>query len=178
MKKVLYIVIGILVLAAVAFPFLRSQTKKHSPAAVAEITKEDLHIQVSYCRPSKKGRVVFGDESAGALQPFGKYWRVGANEATVIEFSKDVLFGGQEVKAGKYNLYAYPGREQWEVCLGSDWDRWGYNEASKDKEVVRVMAPADNAASPEEQFLISFDDQATLQLHWDQTLVKIPIAAR
>src|SRR6187431_2641421 len=126
MKKRILIIIGIVLLAIVALlTWFRSYTKSHSPAATAEYHQDGTDIIVRYCQPSKKGRLIFGDEASGALQPYGKYWRVGANEATLFETNKDLLVNDQVLKAGKYSVYAYPGKNTWQVVFNSDFDRWG-----------------------------------------------------
>lgn len=175
MKKILLIVGGIILLAVVALPVLRSQTKKHSPEAVVTFNTNGFDMQVNYCQPSKKGRLIFGEKADGALQPYGEYWRAGANEATVFETKTTINFGGKILPAGKYNLYVYPGKDSWDVCLGSDWDRWGAAEADKTKELIRVNVPADNNAEVQEVFTISFDPSGALILHWDQTKVMVPV---
>jgi hypothetical protein len=74
-------------------------------------------IKVVYSRPQKNGRVVFGQ-----LEPFGKVWRAGANESTEIKFYKDVKFGGKDIKAGTYTLYAIPEKDKWTVIINSGLD--------------------------------------------------------
>ncbi len=180
LKKIL-IITGIVVIGILLFlNWYKKDTKKLSPPAVATYQNGDLSITINYCRPFAKSRVIFGDETAGALQPYNKYWRVGANEATSIEVNKPILFNDKSLAPGKYNLYAYPGRESWTVCINTEWDRWGAQEADKDKDIFRTMVPAFNDAPFQEQFLISFDPTdslggTNLNLHWDKTLVKVPI---
>jgi hypothetical protein len=87
------IVVGILaVVLFIAFKFLQSNTKKASPEATAEFKKDGTEISVFYCRPSKKGRVIFG-----GLEPYGKVWRTGANEATTFTTNKDLAIGGKNI---------------------------------------------------------------------------------
>src|SRR5574343_608492 len=76
------------------------QEKK--PASPRETVSSD-QVSVSYGRPSKKGRVIFGE-----LEKYGKVWRTGANEATEITFKKDGMFGGKSVKSGTYTLFTVP----------------------------------------------------------------------
>ena len=64
-------------------------------------------IKVLYGRPKKNGREIFGN-----VIPYGKIWRVGANEATEVIFYNDVVFGETEVKAGTYVLYAIPDQDE------------------------------------------------------------------
>ena len=65
------ITIALIVLVYFAFTFLRASTKKHSPLEVAELQEGGLEIAVTYCRPYKKDRMIFGEEEDGALQPYG-----------------------------------------------------------------------------------------------------------
>lgn len=176
MKKVLLVLLGLVLAVAIALPILRYQTKKHSPAATLTHQNGNAKITVQYCRPFKKGRTIFGTKESGALQPYGEYWRMGANEATSIDFSADVLVGGKKVNKGTYNLYAYPGEDTWDILLGTDWDRWGAAEPSKQNEVLRLCLPANNQAEVMEQFTMHFNQSGNLVLHWDQTMVEIPIS--
>ena len=80
----------------VAFTFAYSQ----NPPASPRVTAENGNIKIVYGQPSKKGRVIFGAEGSQSLEKYGKVWRTGANEATVITFKKDGKLGGKDVKAG------------------------------------------------------------------------------
>jgi len=173
MKKVLIIILGVLILLGVSFLILKYQTKKFSPAETASFKTGDFALEIVYCRPYKKGRLIFGEATEGALLPYGKYWRVGANEATQISFNQPINFGGKRIEAGKYNLYAYPDRDQWDIVLGSDWNRWGATEPSASNEVMRIKAQASNNTPEEEQFTITITAE-NITLHWDQTQVTIP----
>ncbi|WP_432712637.1 DUF2911 domain-containing protein, partial [Pedobacter sp.] len=84
-------------------------------------------VKVTYSRPSKNGREIFG-----ALIPFGKVDRLGANESTEIKFFKPVTIGKKAIKAGTYSLFAIPNKDSWTIILNSQTDRWGaytYNES-------------------------------------------------
>ena len=83
---------------------------------------------MSYSSPYKKGRVIFGESSAGALVPYGAYWRLGANAATEISLNKDVMFAGTPLKAGKYRMYAVPGEKTWQVILNGELGKSGSEE--------------------------------------------------
>jgi hypothetical protein len=154
---------------------LLKKTKSHSPAVITTYENKDFKLTINYCSPSKKGRLIFGEASEKALQPYGVYWRVGANEATWIEFNKDISFGGKTVKAGKYALYAYPGKDQWDIVLGSKWKVWGYNEQSKKNEVTRVSITPNNDAAFLESLLVKINEVGNLVIHWDKVEVIVPI---
>lgn len=183
MKKKILIGIGIILLIVIGvFTYMVSTTKKHSPAAVAEYKQNGLDITVNYCRPYKKGRIVFGDKSTGALQPYGEYWRVGANEATTINFTTPVLFNGAAIAPGKYALYAIPGSSNWTIALNTENDRWGASQPDEKNDVLRTQVASDVNADLQEQFLVSFEPvnegSVNLVLHWDNTKVRIPVARK
>ncbi|AMS26646.1 hypothetical protein AEM51_06005 [Bacteroidetes bacterium UKL13-3] len=183
MKQRVLIGIGIGLLIIIAgLTYLRSATKKHSPAAIAEYHLSGADITVNYCQPYKKGRLVFGDETSGALQPYGKYWRVGANEATLFSTNKNLLINDQYLKAGKYSVYAYPGKDSWQIVFSSDFDRWGVTQPDPKDDVVKTNVLASNHAPLQEQFTVRFDtiDSANVNmvLHWDETEVTIPMTVQ
>ncbi|MEZ4972842.1 MAG: DUF2911 domain-containing protein [Cyclobacteriaceae bacterium] len=149
-----------------------------SPKGTAEITSGDLSVNVTYSRPYKKGRLIFGEESAGALQPYGQYWRLGANAATEITVNKDVSFAGEAVEAGTYRMYVVPGATEWEVSLNSETGVFfGAAEPNYELDVLKVKVPVQTA--PElEQFTISFEPDSTgvnMNFVWDTSKVTVPI---
>lgn len=176
MKKTAIIIGIILAVLAAGFYGMRTYTKMASPQARAVYEKGGLKIQVDYCRPSKKGRVVFGQ-----LEPYGKVWRTGANEATEIAFNQPVIFGGKPVAAGTYTLFTIPDSVQWTVILNSELDQWGAFNYNEGKDVVRVQVPAVQTPQVTEMFTIDFEDagnRVAIVLAWDQTRVAVPIGVK
>lgn len=156
--------------SAVLFLALGVRAQAPSPKATAEGT----NIKVTYCQPSKRGRVIFG--GAGSLQPYGQIWRVGANAATEITFARDGKFGGQPVKAGTYTLWAIPGEKEWSVILNSDTGFWGtQHEAHKAKDFLTYKVAPKTTPEVIEKMLIRFDAKSMI-IEWDQTQVVIPVA--
>ena len=128
------------------------------------------NIKVTYGRPYKKGRVIFGE-----LQKFGNVWRAGADEATEITFAKDVSFGGKPVKAGTYTLWVIPNEKEWTVILNSDTKFWGtQHEQHKAKDILKVNVPVKNLSTPIEQMTIRFAGSDMI-IEWDKTQVAIPV---
>src|SRR5678809_1049794 len=76
---------------------------QQSPAATATGKAGGANVTINYSSPSVRGRKVWGE-----LVPYGKVWRAGANQATTIEFDKDVTVEGKKIPKGKYSLYALP----------------------------------------------------------------------
>src|SRR3954462_9767632 len=76
-----------------------------------------LIARVIYSRPQKKGRKIFGD-----LEPYGEIYRLGANEATEIEFYWAVTIGGKNIAKGRYTMYSIPNEKKWTIILNRDTD--------------------------------------------------------
>lgn len=176
MKKTLLIISTLIIVALAGFWGVRKYTKSFSPEAVAETTSNGVDIKVSYGQPRKKGRMIFGREQDKALLPYGKVWRTGANEATLIEFAKDVLMGGTLVKAGTYSLFSVPGQSSWKIILNSETGQWG-TEYNDGKNITNVEVPIRIRPSVQEVFHIYFEEipnGANMVLSWDQTEALVP----
>jgi hypothetical protein len=150
-----------------------------SPADIAYLRengrKSTAVAKIMYGRPQKKGRTMLG-----GTEPFGKVWRLGANETTEIKLFRDVTFGDKVVKAGTYSLYAIPNQTEWIIIFNSKLDTWGPYEYDETKDVVRVTVPVTQPAAEIEAFAISFDDAngtgtSNLYMGWETTLVKVPL---
>lgn len=144
-------------------------------AKTEEARKADMpKIRVTYSRPQKKGRDIFG-----SLQKFGEVWRVGANESTEIMFFQDVKVGGTSIKAGRYTIYAIPQEREWEVHFSTDNDGWGQYAYDPTKSLVaKITVPTEKTPSTLEAFSIVFetiDGGANMILGWDDTMVRVPI---
>ena len=145
------------------YPVLKIQDKATEP----------LITRVIYSRPQKNGRIIFGD-----LLEFGKLWRLGANEATEIEFFQNVRIGGVKIKKGRYTLYCIPYPEKWTMILNSEVDTWGAFKYDATKDVTRLDIPVQQQSEPLENFVMSFDKSANgagLSIAWDVTKVVLPI---
>jgi hypothetical protein len=181
MKKKIFIGLGIVLVAFVGYVgYGLLTTRSHSPLQKTDYSFKGLDISVSYCRPYKKGRVIFGTREDKALLPNGKYWRLGANDATEISFSKDINFAGKPVSAGRYRMYAVPNSTSWQVSLNSELGKFGFFEPDYTKDVLKVDLPT--GTFPEtEQFTITLGNDSTgvqMDLIWDKTMVRVPITAR
>lgn len=179
MKKAILILSIIIVLVAGGFIYVRFfYTKSFSPEAIVEFIKNDLKISVFYNRPYKKGREIFG-----GLEPFGKIWRTGANEATIFETNKDLNIQGKILKAGKYTLWTVPGEQTWKIIFNSETGQWGIDfngEANKkpENDVLSTEVPSLKQDKVIEQFTISvekMDEEIQLILLWDKTVITLPM---
>jgi hypothetical protein len=178
LKKIL-IGVGILaLLLAVAFIYLNNRNRTQSPPGTAELEVKGMQISISYSRPSVKGRVIFGTKDEGALQPYGSYWRLGANEATTITVSQDVTFNGMPLKAGSYSLYAIPGAESFKIGFNSETGQWGAWEPDYSKDVFVTEVPVGVPVVPVEQFTTRIEegaDGAVVYFEWSNVQLVIPV---
>jgi hypothetical protein len=149
--------------------FVSAQEKKAPQSP--RVTAEGQNVKIAYGQPSKKGRVIFGE-----LVPYGKVWRLGANEATEITFAKDGSFGGKPVKAGTYSLFAIPEASEWTFILNSELKQWGSYEYEKikGKNVVEVKAKATKTSAPVEKLSITAPADKVV-VEWDDTHVEVPV---
>jgi hypothetical protein len=183
-KKILIVAAVVIMLGAAYVLYLNYENYRLSPRGKAELTSGDLSVAVSYCRPSVRGRLVFGEASQGALQPYGQYWRLGANESTEITFSRDVLFNNQPVKKGTYRMYAVPGKDQFEISLNTELGRWGAFEPDYSKDILKMKVPRSNTQSPVEQYTIKLEkmdaDPTSMNLifEWSDTRFSVPVKAQ
>jgi hypothetical protein len=176
MKKILLIVLGVLVVLGIGFFGFKKYTKSFSPEAVAKTSNGGISVKVTYSQPSKKGRHIFGREQDKALLPYGKVWRTGANEATIIEIGEGVSIAGEPVKPGSYSLYSIPDQGSWKIILNSDVGQWG-TEYNDGKNVLTVEVPIRVKPSVQELFTIYFEDVpngSNMILSWDQTEAIVP----
>ena len=131
-------------------------------------------IRVLYSRPTKKGRVVFGE-----LLKFGEPWRIGANESTEVLFMTDVKFGDTPVKAGRYSLIAVPTKDNWTLHLNSELDGWGNYSYDAKYDVATVTVPTQMSKDEIEALSIALYEKSPNVVHmkigWDKTFVEVPV---
>lgn len=132
-------------------------------------------IKVYYSRPHKKGRELFG-----ALVPFNKIWRLGANEATEIIFNSDVTFGAQKIGKGIYTMYAIPSETEWEIIISKKLDTWGAYSYDESLDVARIKTKVKIHPTEVEAFSMKFTKinkkkESSLWMAWGTTKVRIPI---
>lgn len=162
-----------------AVSLTQAQIKMPAPSPTQTI-KQDFalgNVELTYSRPSIKGRKIFGD-----LVPFGKVWRTGANSATIIKFNDPVEIGGKKIDTGSYALYTIPNEENWEVILNKGTSNWGTNGYKESDDVVRFNVPFMKMKGPAmETFTMQFanikPESCELHIMWDKRAVAIPISA-
>jgi len=156
------------------YPDNFAHDRKFAPKLIGDMP---AIVRVTYSRPAKKEREVFGTK----IVPYGEVWRLGANESAEIKFYQDVTIQGKKVKAGTYSLFAIPTATEWTIILNKDLDFWGAYSYNKDNDVLRVSVPTKKTDEVVENFSIqcvkgSNDKETTMKMAWDMTLVEVPIS--
>jgi hypothetical protein len=134
---------------------------------------EPLVARVIYSRPKKEGRVIFG-----SLVKYGEVWRLGANEATEIEFFKHVKVNGKKIGKGRYTIYAVVNENSWTFIINKETDTWGAFKYDSKKDVVRIDVPVQRSSETLESLVMAFEKSSSgfsLVVAWDNIKVALPI---
>jgi Protein of unknown function (DUF2911) len=146
------------------YPVLKIQDKPIEP----------LVARVIYSRPQKNGRTIFGD-----LLEYGKVWRLGANEATEIEFYQNVKINNTKIKKGRYTLYCIPYAEKWTLFINKENDTWGSFKYDSKKDIAKIELTVQKQDEITESFAMVFEKTTSginLIIAWDDVKVTMPIA--
>lgn len=143
-----------------------SQPRVSPMASVSQTIGESTEITVAYSRPAVKGREIWGK-----LVPYDKVWRSGANEATTISFSDDVLIEGQALAAGTYALFTIPSRDEWTIIFNKKAQQWGAFKYDSKEDALRIKVKPQ--AAPQTEWLEFVFEQANgtaavLALRWEK----------
>lgn len=160
------------VLAVPAAGLVAAQQKRASPHETIKATIDGANITVTYGRPYMKGRKVFG-----GLVPFGQVWRTGADEATILETDKALMFGPLHVNPGKISLFSLVGESEWKLVLNKQVGQWGTDYAAG-QDLGRVAMKTEKLTAPVEQLTISIDKNPAgkgglLVIQWETTKATI-----
>jgi len=163
-------ILSILILLIFNFSFSQVQSPIPSPRAKIAQKVGLVNIDLDYSRPSKKGRIIFGN-----LVPFNQIWRTGANQATTISFSDDVKINNQLIQKGEYFIYSVPRESKLDLVIYEKNESWGAL-SSFDESLIKARVTSDfyNLPFAIETFTISFGDisnnGASLNISWDNKI--------
>lgn len=168
-----------------AFGFLASSSMAQdglklpalSPGATLHQEFSTSFIDISYNRPSARGRKVFGE-----VVPMNEIWRTGANASTKIKIGEDLIIGGMELKAGEYSLFTVPHNDDWEIIINKSLTNWGADGYNKELDAARFTVHPKMLAEPVQTFTINIGNirlnRCTIDLAWEKTLISIPVIAK
>jgi hypothetical protein len=175
-KTLLYSASTILLLILGGYLYI-TLTPPASPLDTSSFVENEKEITITYSQPYKKGRLIFGEESAGALVPYNQYWRTGANRHTIIKTNSDLNFNDNILSAGEYSLYTTPGQDTWEVAINSDNGFFGIVQPDAADDLFTFNVPVSSLDESVEQLTIDFVTDSigsSIRLRWDLTQVLMP----
>ena len=148
-----------------------------SPAASASCDLgSGKTIKTDYSSPRLRGRKMIGEH-----EPFGKVWRTGANEATTLVTSADLIVGGATVPAGSYTIFTVPNTDKWTLIINKKTGEWGIPYKYESDELARVDMKVSTLPSSVENFTIAYDKTAKgclLRMDWDMTRAAVDVSAK
>jgi len=133
-------------------------------------------IELTYSRPSAKGRKIFGE-----LVPYNKLWRTGANAATKIVLTEPLEIGGKRIDTGSYVLYTIPGIDSWDIVFNKGLKNWGTDGYKESEDVARIRVEPMKMKEKMETFTIAFanikPESCEMHIMWEKTDVGITVKA-
>lgn len=162
------LLLAFLLLPAISWAQNNNKSNRPSPPAVATGKIGETNVTIDYSSPAVKNRTVWGE-----LVPYGKVWRAGANEATTIEFSRDVTVEGRHLAKGKYSLYTIPGENQWTVIFNKAVGQWG-TEYDERRDALRVNVKPRKTSKMQERLAYVVAKNGIL-LRWEYLEIPIKI---
>jgi hypothetical protein len=145
--------------------------RRSMPARVVQ-RMGPTEITVAHNRPVARGRQLFGQ-----LVPWDSIWNPGADEATRIELSGDVLIEGRRLPAGRYSIWAVPRPDEWTLIFHPSWDVQ-HRPYPPGSDALRLQVRPQQGGHMESlafYFSAADVDSATLILHWGTTMVPLAI---
>jgi hypothetical protein len=152
----------------------QAQEKRVSPHEKTSAMIAGNTITIEYGRPYKKGREIFG-----GLEPLGKVWRTGADEATTFTTGKDLMVGDMHVPAGTYSLFTIPDKTGWTLILNKTAKQWGAFDYDQKQDLGRTPMQVKTLSAPVEQLTITIEPkgatEGTLKITWDRAEASVPL---
>ena len=135
-------------------------------------------ISVVYGRPVARGRVLFGDS---ALVKWGTVWHPGADSATRVSFTRDVLLEGRTVKAGEYSVWLVPRAQgAWTFILNRSAHVFHQPYPGDSTDALRLDVTPERGAHMETlafYFPMVLRDEAVMRVHWGDMIVPVRLKA-
>jgi hypothetical protein len=149
---------------------------QQSPPAETSVTIAGKAIRIQYAAPSMRGRKIFG-----GLEPYGRVWRAGANDATALHTDANLDIGGLSVPKGDYTLFVYLDPNQWQLIVSKQTGEWGldYNQS---RDLGRVKMDMSKPPKPIETYKMTLSsvgaNKGKLQLAWENTIAEVGITVK
>ncbi len=137
-----------------------------SPTENVDFVVQKDTIRLSYGRPAKRGRQIFG-----SVVPYDSVWRTGAGDPTKIDLPYDIKIGKTQIPKGAYILYTIPRRSSWQLIFNKDLQAWP-TDPNRSADFATVPMKVRNLEEVTERFIIHIEPSAKggiIKMTWDQT---------
>ncbi len=181
MKKLIPNLIAVATIAAMGFPVMAGAAL--SPHETISETIDGNKITITYGRPyTRKGNTGEVRKIWGALVPWGKVWRTGADQATTLTTEQPLVFGDTTIEKGKYTLWTLPVADGVsKLVINKQTGQWG-TQYDESKDLARVDLKKEAVADTVDQFtiVIAKNDSGggVLKLKWEKTQFSVPFTVK
>ena len=144
-----------------------------SPKSLVGQTVGYTNVEITYGSPGVNERVIWGE-----LVSYNEVWRAGANEATTIEFSNDVIVQGNKVPAGKYSLFTIPTKSSWTVILNKVYEQWGAFKYNVEEDLLRFeVSPVSNTYVERLKYSIEYQEAyiSIVNIEWEKLKISFTV---
>ncbi|HEY1201941.1 MAG TPA: DUF2911 domain-containing protein [Niastella sp.] len=142
-----------------------------SPEVKVSFPFEQDTIKLSYGRPAKRGRKIFG-----GVVPFDSIWSTGAGDPTTIDLPVDIQFGKQVIPKGKYSLYTIPTPTDWTLIFNTDLKQWP-TDPNRSKDFAHIIIKSRKPVQQADRFTINIENEKSggvIIFTWDETEAYAP----
>ena len=160
-----------------------AQRPRVSPHETIHTAIDGDRVTVTYGRPYTKDPKSGETRKVwGKLVPWGKAWRLGADEATSLITQKPIILGDQEIPAGAYTLYMVPEENGTsKLAVSKAIGGWGIPVDEKN-DLVRVDLKKETLEKPTDQLVISLEKNpeggGLLKFSWEDTQYSVPFKVK
>ena len=183
MKQISRTLLALSLSLVVALPAIAQEKKRVSPHETVTADIDGSTVTIVYGRPySKDPKSGATRKIWGELVPFGKVWRTGADEATLLTTTQPLDIGGTTVPAGTYSLFTQPEESgAAKLIVNKQTGQWGTKYDEK-QDLARIEMKKDSADKPVDQFTIALEKNpaggGTLKLTWENTQYSVALKAK
>ncbi|HMD37280.1 MAG TPA: DUF2911 domain-containing protein [Vicinamibacterales bacterium] len=149
-------------------------------------------IEITYGRPLKRGRNVFGGEGekyGKVANPDAPVWRAGANNTTQLITEVPIVINRKTIAPGTYTMFIDLKPGNWTLIVSSivaqkrydpknTAEIWGAYDYKPDKDVVRARMNLTGSAMSIEQATWAFADMSDaggkIVVMWDKDVASVP----
>src|SRR5262252_3418278 len=165
-----FLVVGCLTVGMMALLGSAQEDKSQRPSPPASASCDlggGKTITTDYSSPRLKGRKMIG-----GVEPYGKVWRNGANEATTFVTTTDLMVGGTHVPAGSYTIFVIPNQDKCTLIINKKTGEWGIPYKYESDELAKVDMKVSKLPSPVENFTIGYEKSGSgcsMNIEWETT---------